>query len=129
MHTNSLTTDIPQDPRGSGYFRIAFAAIARLLGLLSCLAGLRFLAEAGLAFLYTPALVQATTLTSETQGYIVAAVFLSYGLVFTYAGAKLIWRNFRIETTLFRFATTLPMAALLLSTMPLVGFGMSNAFC
>lgn len=122
MHANLLTTDMPQDPRGSRYFRIAFAAIALLFGLLSCLIGLLFWAQAGFVFLYTPALVQATVLTAETQGYIAAGVYLCFGLVFTYAGAKLIWRNFRI-------ATTLPVVALLLSTMPVVGFGMSNAFC
>ena len=123
MHTNSLATDMPQGPRGSRYFGIAFAAIACLFGLLSCLIGLMCLAEGMIFFFYTPDLVQAALLTSETQGHIATAVFLCIGLVFTYAGVKAFRRNFRVTTNM------LPNAAFLLSTMPLVGFGLSNAFC
>jgi len=119
MHTNSLTTDMP---RGSRYLRIAFAAIACLLGLLSCLFGLLCLAYAMMYFLYTPALIQAAAVTSETQGYICTAVFLCFGLLFNYAGARTFRKNFRV-------ATMLPSVAFLLSVMPLVGFGLGNTFC
>ena len=102
MKTNLLTSDAPQESSGSGYFQIAFMAIACLFGLLSLAEGMFF-------GYYTLGLVQSGTVTPSE--YIATTACLCFGLMFIYAGVLAFKHNFRAGTVLF----ALPFIMVLLS--------------
>ena len=101
METNLLTLDAPRNPSGSGYFRIAFTAIACLLGLLCLAEGMFYVS-------YTLGLIRSGTATPTE--YIATTACLCSGLMFIYAGVLAFKHNFRAGIAFF----ALPFVAVLL---------------